>query len=158
MRTLVTGATGFIGRALCERLRGMGVRVRALARVASPGGGPWDEMTAADLTEPLPPGVMDDVECVFHLAGKVHALSEMGKDDEEYERLNVGGTRRLLEAAAATGTRRFIFFSSVKAMGEAAAERLDEAAPHDRRRPTAIPSGQPRSWSRRSATSPDATE
>lgn len=129
MGTLVTGATGFIGRALCHRLRREGIRVRALARRATLGDGPWDEVVAADLTQPLPPRVMDNVDCVFHLAAKVHALSEISEDPGEYSRLNVEGTRRLLEAAAVSGTGRFVYFSSVKAMGEETAGRIDESLP-----------------------------
>jgi UDP-glucose 4-epimerase len=128
MTTLVTGATGFIGRALCERLRHEGVRVRALARSAATGNAPWDEAVAADLTQPLPTGTMRDVDCVFHLASKVHALSEISEAASEHEQLNVLGTRRLIEAAASSGVERFVLFSSVKAMGEETAEELDESA------------------------------
>ncbi len=45
--TLVTGATGFIGRALCGRLKERGVGVRALARREA--AGPWDEFVVTDL-------------------------------------------------------------------------------------------------------------
>jgi nucleoside-diphosphate-sugar epimerase len=129
MTTLVTGATGFIGRALCHRLRQEGARVRALARGAVPGDGAWDEAVAADLTATLPAGTMEDVDCVFHLAGKVHALSELSEDPDEYRRLNVDGTRRLLEAAASAAVERFVLFSSVKAMGEGTTRELDESEP-----------------------------
>jgi nucleoside-diphosphate-sugar epimerase len=129
MTTLVSGATGFIGRALCERLRQAGVRVRALSRRATAGDGPWDEAVAADLTEPLPPGTMEGVDRVFHLAGKAHALSELDDRGDEFERLNVEGTRRLVEAATLAGVERFVFFSSVKAMGESTTRETDESEP-----------------------------
>jgi nucleoside-diphosphate-sugar epimerase len=129
MTTLVTGATGFIGRALCHRLREEGVRVRALARTAAPGAAPWDEAVAVDLKKPLPPGTMRDIDCVFHLASKVHALSEVSEDPGEYQRLNVEGTRNLIEEAAAFGVRRFVLFSSVKAMGEGTTREVDESEP-----------------------------
>jgi nucleoside-diphosphate-sugar epimerase len=76
-------------------------------------------LTAADLR---------DVSCVFHLAGKAHALSDTRRDAEEYFRLNAEGTRKLLESCRAAGVQRFVFFSSVKAMGEGSAEAQDETA------------------------------
>jgi nucleoside-diphosphate-sugar epimerase len=72
---------------------------------------------------------MEGIDRVFHLAGKAHALSEISEDPEEYERVNVVGTRRLIEAATAAGVERFVYFSSVKAMGEETAEGLDERHP-----------------------------
>ncbi len=129
MTTLVTGATGFIGRALCRRLQQDGIRVRALARTAAQGDAPWDEALGVDLTAPLPPETMRDVDCVFHLASKVHALSEVAADPGEYDRLNVEGTRALLEAASRFGVRRFVLFSSVKAMGEGTTREVDESEP-----------------------------
>jgi nucleoside-diphosphate-sugar epimerase len=129
MTTLVSGATGFIGRTLCHRLRQEGIRVRALARSAATGDAPWDEAVAADLTGPLPPGTMRDVDCVFHLASKVHALSEVSEDPDEYQGLNVDGTRRLIEAATLVGVERFVLFSSVKVMGESTTREVDESEP-----------------------------
>lgn len=121
---LVTGAAGFIGQILCQRLRENGVRVRALARGA--GQGPWDEIVTGDLTAELPRGALQGVDTVYHLAGKAHALSETRQDDAEYFAINTEGTRKLLEAAAAEGVRSFVFFSSVKVFGEGDGERVDE--------------------------------
>lgn len=129
---LVTGASGFIGLELCRRLRGQGVRVRAQMRRARAAPGPWDEVVSADLAEgSLPAACLEGVDSLFHLAGKVHALSERMDDEEEYRRVNVDGTRLLLEAARRAGCRRFVFLSSVQAMGETASARLDEGSePH----------------------------
>jgi UDP-glucose 4-epimerase len=124
-RVLVTGATGFIGRALCGRLRQEGFRVRALVRREAEG--PWDEVVRADLaTEEVPGDCMAGVETVFHLAARVHALAERWQEEESYRRINVEGTRLLLEKARDAGVRRFIFFSSVQAMGEETPACLDE--------------------------------
>lgn len=122
---LVTGATGFIGRALCGRLREEGSRVRALSRREAVG--PWDEAVRADLaTGALPEECLAGVDTIFHLAAKVHALGERWHEEESYRRLNVDGTRLLLEKARGAGVRRFVFFSSVQAMGEETPACLDE--------------------------------
>lgn len=72
----------------------------------------------ADLSEDVPVELPVGIDTIFHLAGKAHALSEVSQDDEEYARINRDGTRRLLEAAQRSGVRAFVFFSSIKAVGE----------------------------------------
>lgn len=128
-RCLVTGASGFIGRVLCQRLKGEGSYVTALTRRSIADGGPWDEEVAIDLAEDTP-GIhlLRGVDVVFHLAGKAHALSESAEEESKYQLVNVDGTRKLLQAAKAAGVKRFVFFSSVKAMGEGGKECLDESA------------------------------
>ena len=113
---LVTGASGFIGPALCKRLRGEGWFVRAVMRRAAEG--PWAESVLVDLgREPVPRGTLAGVDCVFHLAGKAHALAEGPGADEEYRISNVQSTLDLLAAAQAQSVRGFVYFSSVKAIG-----------------------------------------
>lgn len=125
-RAVVTGATGFIGRALCAKLTARGVRVRALVRRAADG--PWEDLIVADIgAGPLPDDALLGVDTVFHLAGKVDALSDMDGDESEYLRDNVEGTRNVLEAATKIRVERFVFVSSVKAGGECSDVCLDEA-------------------------------
>ena len=115
--TLVTGANGFIGRNLCETLQKQGVTVRALLRRDIKG--PWDEVIISDLvTNDLPSETLENVETVFHLAGKAHAVNEINNSQDDYNPVNVGGTQKLLAAAASAGVQNFIFCSSIKAMGE----------------------------------------
>ncbi len=123
---LVSGASGFIGQNLCQRLRERGMRVRALMRHECQG--PWNEVMLADLTENLPDKVLQGVDTVFHLAGKAHALSEARQEDSEYQSVNTVGTQKLLEACQEEGVQRFVMFSSVKAMGEGGMACLDESA------------------------------
>lgn len=125
MRVLVTGANGFIGKRLCRRLKEQHAYVRAFLR--TPAGGDWDDVCTGDLENGiLPAGCMKDIDTVFHLAAKVHALSENRQDDAGYHRLNVEGTRVLLQEAAKEKTGSFIYFSSVKAAGEAGETVIDE--------------------------------
>jgi UDP-glucose 4-epimerase len=125
MNCLVTGAGGFIGRRLCRALQERGDSVTAGLRSRSPG--PWDRMLLHDLAYSGPSASeIDGIDCVIHLAGKAHALSESSQDEAAYFRINVEATRKLLESCRAAGVRRFVFVSSVKAAGEGGVVALDE--------------------------------
>jgi len=124
-RVVVTGATGFIGQHLVERLVAAGVEVVALVRAQKAGLWEhtllWDtSMVAPDLSE------FGEVDAIFHLAGKAHALSSGWQDEQEYFPVNIAGTRCLLEAAREARVQRFVFFSSVKATGEPVDRIVDE--------------------------------
>jgi len=122
-QALVTGASGFIGRVLCRRLKEAGCSVRALLRRQVEG--PWEESVRCDLgREPLLDGAVTGVDSVFHLAGVAHTR---GVPEEVYWQVNLQGTRALVEAAVAQGVKHFVFFSSVKAMADPPGERcVDE--------------------------------
>lgn len=122
-RVLVTGGSGFIGQRLCSALRRDGYGVLASGRRAR--AGPWDAFAVWDAS---PVTVPENIDVIFHLAGKAHALAETQQDENEYFRINTEGTRKLLEAARAARIKRFVFFSSVKAMGEGGDICLDEQA------------------------------
>ena len=129
---LVTGASGFVGRGLCRTLRERGCRVRALLHHDADG--PWDERVLCDLaTGEVPPAACHDAAGVFHLAGIAHSDGTEGGLESLYQRVNVGGTQALLDAAAAAGVARFVFFSSVKAAGAPGRDCVDETwdAPPD---------------------------
>lgn len=130
-RVLVTGANGFISGHLINRLLAGGVAVRGLVheraeRLRTVTGveivrgdlGDLDAMRAAAA----------GTDTVLHLAGRVHALSEVRGDESLYNAVNVEGTRNVLEAALEGGVRRVLFFSSVQAMGTGGPDCLDEAA------------------------------
>jgi len=131
-RILVTGAAGFIGTALCPVLAARGHRVVAgLRRAASAPGaaatvilgeiGPATDWSAA----------LHAVDVVIHLAQRAHAAA--GPEGFAAEPAAVAA---LVRAAAASGARRLVLLSSIKAMGEATAPghpfRADrEARPED---------------------------
>lgn len=126
-RAFITGASGFIGHALCAQLFEQGWHLRVLLRQNLKG--PWHESVIGDLDSSLPGDLLEDIDVVFHLAGKVHALSENKQDIGEYFRINTAGSLKMLEAARDAGVSRFVFFSSVKAMGEGGPDCLDEDSP-----------------------------
>jgi len=114
---LVTGASGFVGRTLCRRLRAGGWRVLAMGR--KPAANVGDRFLVWDLASDGPvPAWGELVDTIFHLAAKAHALAETPAEAGDYERINVGGTRRLVAAAAREGVRALVFVSSVKVFGE----------------------------------------
>jgi len=125
-KVVVTGANGFIGRVLCQASKAAGLDVLAAGR--SDGQGPWDEYIPWQIEDGKPLRLPRS-DTLFHLAGKAHALAETHQEKDEYFRINTEGTRQVLEAASEAGIRRFVLFSSVKAMGEGGRECLDESAP-----------------------------
>ncbi len=123
---LVTGASGFVGRALCGALRAQG-RVRGLFRRAADG--PWDESVLADLASEVPAGALDGVDTVFHLAAKTDDGRTPLSDEGVFHRVNTEGTARLVEAAVAAGVERLVLVSSIKAMGPTGGACMDETFP-----------------------------
>jgi len=87
---LVTGASGFVGQKLCQQLHRKGYQVYAMLHNMADG--PWDESIMADLTSKLPAKITTNIDMVFHLAGKAHALTETRQDEEEYFQINTKGT------------------------------------------------------------------
>lgn len=131
---LVTGATGFIGRRLVEALREhdavVHVLVRHGLRARNP---PWPAHTVierhGDFDQPQTlNGVCAGVDTIFHLAGYSGPEPDGAVGDAHWQ-VTVEGTRALLAQAQRTGVRRFVFVSSVKAMGEGGATRFDESSP-----------------------------
>ncbi len=111
---LVTGATGFIGQRLCDALEKTDSDVRILGRTKPEGA---EDFYHWDLSQPVPDEALNGIDTVFHLAGKAHVLSSDYHDEAEYFPVNISATRKLLEAAKSAGIRRFVYFSSVKAVG-----------------------------------------
>lgn len=120
---LVTGASGFIGRALCESLAASGRAPRMAVR--QPLAGTSDTATVGDIGPDTDwRSALKGVRCVVHLVARTHVLRETAADPlSEYRRINVMGTERLAREAAAIGVRRMVFLSSVKVNGERTSTR-----------------------------------
>ncbi|KMQ80370.1 UDP-glucose 4-epimerase [Candidatus Burkholderia pumila] len=118
----VTGATGFVGRALVARLAGDGIATRACVRRADavmPAG--VETVRMADLSAELDwSEALRSVTVVVHAAARVHVMQDTATDPlAEFRRVNVAGTLKLAEQAAAAGVTRLVFVSSIKVNGEA---------------------------------------
>ena len=125
---LVTGATGFIGSALINRLRAAGASVRGLAR--TPRGPAAPDLTIADLSAgPIAPAAFEGIDTIYHLAAKTHDMFETEASSSEYWTVNVEGTERLLESTRGRKIRRLVFVSSVKAQAEQTTLAIDETHP-----------------------------
>jgi len=115
MRILVTGASGFVGRALVEDLAAQGHRVRAAMRQPADIFSRTVEVVAvSDLARPLEwRPLLSDIDTVVHLAGIAHTTSAVG--DELYDRVNRAATAALAAAAARNRIARLVFVSSIRA-------------------------------------------
>jgi len=133
MKTLVTGATGFVGQALLAELRARHHGVVPVVRTAVPdehavsvgdidGATDWHDALAG-------------VEAVVHLAARVHVMHDTATDPLAlYRATNTDATLNLARQAARAGVGRFVFVSSVKVNGEgrdAPHRETDAAAPED---------------------------
>jgi len=128
---LVTGANGFIGRALCGVLAASGRRVRKAVRMPVPG--LPDAVVVGDIGPDTDwRTALEGVSGVVHLAARTHVLRETATDPlAAYRKINVSGTERLARSAAASGIRRLVIVSSVKVSGERTEERpfTEDGAP-----------------------------
>ena len=128
---LVTGASGFIGTALAPALAAQGWRVRAAAR--HPRSLPFqagiESVQMPDLAGPANWGpLLAGVTHVVHLAGIAHTGAAL--PEATYARVNAGATATLARAARASGVKRFVLMSSVRAQtGASAKGTISETTP-----------------------------
>ena len=105
---VITGASGFLGKACCEAFAAAGYSVRALVRE------PRAAQTGfyqADLPSRIDPRAFEgDIAAVIHCAYSTKSASE-----EESRRTNIAGTEALLQIARKSSVRQFIFVSSLAA-------------------------------------------
>ena len=113
---LVTGANGFVGKALVRKLTAVGCLVTAVARHKE--AMPLFPCQQVDRYEDIA-YLMSAQSCVIHLAARVHVMQDELDDPlSAYRSANVNLTLTLARQAAAAGVRRFVFLSSIKVNGE----------------------------------------
>jgi len=141
-RVAVTGASGFIGKALVRELVSRAFNVCALGRAVRPASvtpnskviniAIGDINAYTDWTTAL-----IGVDCVVHCAARTHIMHKAAGDTlAAYRVINVDGSRRLAEQAVAAGVRRLVYLSSIKVNGEQTAlgapfSHSDTPAPQD---------------------------
>ncbi len=136
MNILVTGASGFVGQQLCTALTKSNFTVHAPVRdekglyylsAGVKGIVTGDLGTITDWKF-----LLDGINVVVHLAARVHQMKDNERDQERaYQKTNVAITYALANASSKAGVQRFVFISSVKALGESTVpgEAWNESAP-----------------------------
>lgn len=141
MNFLVTGAAGFLGSALANRLAREGHQVRGLDDLSA--GDPQrleaDVLfTRGDVTDrPKLWTLLQDVDCVYHLAARV-SVPESVLYPREYNVVNVGGTVSVMEAMRDVGVKRVVLISSGAVYGDQPDQPMREDAVPNPRSPYAV--------------------
>ena len=141
MRFLVTGGAGFLGAALANRLASDGHHVRVIDNLSAGDPARLDQrvlFTRGDVADrPKLWTLLQDVDCVYHLAARV-LVSESILYPREYNETNVGGTVSVMEAMRDAGVRRVVFASSGAVYGEQADQPVREDATPNPQSPYAV--------------------
>src|SRR5271157_2823988 len=131
MRLLITGAAGFLGSALANRLEREGHTVRGVDDLSTGDPGvllPEVHFTRGDVNDrPKLWTLLQEVDCVFHLAARV-LVPESVLYPREYNQVNVGGTVTLMEAMRDVGVKRVVFISSGAIYGQQTVQPVREEA------------------------------
>jgi nucleoside-diphosphate-sugar epimerase len=138
----VTGASGFVGQALCNELLARGYSVRAVVRsrdsLPQRIANNLEVVAVGEIGENTDwSEALVDTDCVIHCAARSHIMKETAVDAlAAYRAVNVAGTRRLAEQASELAVKRMIYLSSIKVNGEQTqfprcSKVTDNAAPED---------------------------
>lgn len=138
MKFMISGAGGFVGKALCAELLQRRQSVNAAVRSRN---------SLIENTDVIVVGAIDsetnwadalrDVDVVIHLAARVHVMRESASDPlAEFLKVNLHGTSNLARQAACWGAKRLVYVSSIKVNGEQTSAtqsftELDEPSPQD---------------------------
>lgn len=141
MRFLITGAAGFLGSALANRLAAGGdvvVGVDDLSTGDQKALDPAVQFSRGDVNDrPKLWSMLQGVDCVYHLAAKV-SVPESVLYPREYNHVNVGGTVTLMEAMRDVGVRRVVFISSGTVYGNQPVQPVVEGVIPNPRVPYAV--------------------
>jgi nucleoside-diphosphate-sugar epimerase len=129
---LVTGATGAVGPRVVASLVEAGCGIRTIS-LDPPPAGLWPEGVEThigDITNPSAVhAAMQGIDAVIHLAALLHIVNPPPSLQAEYERINVGGTAAVAEAARQAGVGRLVLFSTIAVYGDPAGGILTEDSP-----------------------------
>ncbi len=123
MKVLVTGANGFVGSALCRAPQFADTKIFGVVR-SHDQSHQLPAHTKAIVADSLATlttrhDVLSQVDCVVHLAARVHVMKDAATDPlQEFRAVNTEATKALAIAAAQAGVRRFVYLSSIKVNGE----------------------------------------
>jgi UDP-glucose 4-epimerase len=141
MNFLITGAAGFLGSALANRLAWEGHQVRGIDDLSTGDPNalhPEVIFTRGDVNDrPKLWTLLQDVDCVYHLAAKV-SVPESVLYPREYNAVNVGGTVSLMEAMRDVGVHRVVFVSSGAVYGDQKVQPVAETAVPNPRSPYSV--------------------
>jgi UDP-glucose 4-epimerase len=141
MRIFITGAAGFIGSALANKMVKEGHYVRGLDDLSTGDPDrllPDVEFIRGDINDrPKLWTLLQDVDCVYHVAARV-VVPESVLYPREYNLVNVGGTVTLMEAMRDAGVRRVVFTSSGAIYGNQSSQPVKESAIPQPRSPSAV--------------------
>jgi nucleoside-diphosphate-sugar epimerase len=117
MKVLITGASGFVGHALCKAVGNQGFEVVGASRQPTPD---YSSYLIKDIgDESAWVDALQNVDVVVHLAARAHIMEDKALNPyQEYWRVNVEGTRALLKACHQKKVKRFIYISSIKVNGD----------------------------------------
>jgi len=122
-RIAITGANGFVGRAVSRALLARGIGATGLVRhdaQCEPG----VDVRHIDGLDSIAPDAFAGCDAVIHLAARVHVMTDAAAQNTSeallnaYRAINVDGTLAAAEAARRAGVTRFVLMSSIKALGE----------------------------------------
>jgi dihydroflavonol-4-reductase len=127
MRAFVTGGTGFIGSRVVQRLRERGDDVVVLARRPEKAAGLDAEVVEGDLSDAgaIRRGV-EGCQAVFHIAADYRVGMDPSKQDSMRDS-NIGGTERVLDAAADAGVEKIVYVSTINIFGNTNGQTVDES-------------------------------
>lgn len=121
MKVLLTGGSGFIGRAVCERLSSESeIELFPIVRSAENSAPGMNCGVVRDISAKTPwQELLSGVDLIIHTAARVHVMNDSAADPmAEFRRINVDGTLNLARQAAEAGVKRFVFLSSIKVNGD----------------------------------------
>ena len=139
---LVTGATGAVGPRVVHALDQAGFRIRSFS-VDAPTAAVFPqgvEVLIGDVTDQAAvQSAMVGVDAVIHMAALLHIVNPPPELREKYERVNIGGTATVVEAAIKAGVKRVVLFSTIAVYGDIS----DNIAPDNLAEIISTPSSPP---------------